>query len=106
MNRKSIIPLSALMVFGTITLANINENGRLPGSREWLGFIVVFTALSAGVDMGIPIAGGFAVLVMVTVLLTRGPEALEFITGKVEAPKLKKQSTPRRQPQGVDVRKV
>lgn len=90
MNKKAVIPVSALVVFGTMTLANIQENQRLPGTREWLGFVVVFTILSAGADLGIPIAGGFAVLVMLTVLLTRGLEALEFITGKVAAPKRKR----------------
>lgn len=105
MNRKSIIPISALVTFGTLVLANVNENGELPGSREWLGFIIVFTVLSAGVDLGIPIAGGFAVLVMVTVLLTRGTEALEYITGKIEPPKKgkRKKSVP---VGGPDVRKV
>lgn len=105
MNRKSIIPISALITFGTLTLANIQNNGQLPGSREWLGFIIVFTILSAGVDLGIPIAGGFAVLVMITVLLTRGIEALEFVTSKVEAPKKgkRKQNTPGIKP---DVRKA
>lgn len=105
MNRKSLIPISALATFGTLTLANIQNNGELPGSREWLGFIIVFTVLSAGVDLGIPIAGGFAMLVMITVLLTRGPEALEFITGKIEPPKKgkRKQNVPVGRP---DVRKV
>lgn len=89
MNKKSLIPISALVVFGTITLANVQNNGRLPGTREWLGFVIVFTMLSAGADLGIPVAGGFAVLVMITVLLTRGMEALEFVTGKIEPPKQK-----------------
>jgi hypothetical protein len=90
MNKKSIIPISALVVFGTMTLANVQHNGRLPGSREWLGFVVVFTMISAGSDLGIPFAGGFAILVMITVLLTRGLEALEYVTGKVETPKRKR----------------
>ncbi len=84
MNQKSIIPISALVVFGTITLANIQNNGRLPGSREWLGFIIVYTMLSAAADLGLPIAGGFAILVMLTVLLTRGIEALKYLTGKIK----------------------
>lgn len=84
MNQKSVIPISALIVFGTITLANIQNNGRLPGSREWLGFVIVYTMLSAGADLGLPIAGGFAILVMLTVLLTRGIEALKYLTGKVK----------------------
>jgi len=87
MNKKSIIPISALICFGTIVLADVQKNGRLPGSREALGFVVVFTILSAGADLGIPVAGGFAILVMLTVLLTRGLEALEFVTGKISAPK-------------------
>lgn len=89
MNRKSAIPISALVVFGTITLADIQKNGRLPGTREWLGFVVVYTMLSAGADLGIPVASGFSILVMLTVLLTRGLEALEFVTGKVAKPKKK-----------------
>lgn len=90
MNNKSFIPVSALIVAGTITLADVQGNGRLPGTREWLGFIVVYTILSAGADLGIPFAGGFAILVMLTVLLTRGLEAFEFVTGKVGNPKKRK----------------
>jgi len=89
MNRKSTIPISALVVFGTITLADIQKNGRLPGTREWLGFVIVYTMLSVGADLGIPLASGFALLVMITVLLTRGLEALKFVTGKVSPPKTK-----------------
>lgn len=83
MNRRSIIPISALVSAGTITLADVQVNHRLPGSHEWLGFVIVFTLLSAGSDLGLPFAGGFALLVMITVLLTRGLEALKFLTGKV-----------------------
>lgn len=90
MNKKAVIPVSALVVFGTMTLANIQTNGRLPGTREWLGFVVVYTMISAGSDLGIPVAGGFAILVMITVLLTRGLEALEFVTGKITPPKKRK----------------
>ncbi len=100
MNKKSIIPISALISFGTITLADIQVNGRLPGTREWLGFVVVYTLLSAGADLDIPVAGGFAVLVMITVLLTRGLEAFKFITGKIQPPKTKKGGT-RSTPSGV-----
>jgi hypothetical protein len=90
MNRKSVIPISALVVFSTMTLANVQHNGRLPGTREWLGFVVVYTMISAGSDLGIPFAGGFAILVMITVLLTRGLEAFQFVGGKVASPKRKR----------------
>jgi hypothetical protein len=89
MNRKSLIPVSALVSFATITLADIQHNEKLPGTREILGFVIVYTMISAGADFGIPVAGGFAVLVMLTVLLTRGPEALQFLGGKVASPKRK-----------------
>lgn len=71
-------------------LADIQKNGRLPGSREWLGFVIVYTFLSAGADLGIPVAGGFAVLVMLTVLLTRGLDALKFVNTKIGSPKKNK----------------
>lgn len=87
MNRKSVIPVSALISFATIALADIQHNDKLPGTREVLGFVIVYTMISAGADFGVPIAGPFAILVMLTVLLTRGPEALQFLTGKVAKPK-------------------
>jgi hypothetical protein len=42
--------------------------------------VIVFTLISAAGDLGVPIAGGFAVLVMVTVFLTRGGEVLQFLS--------------------------
>lgn len=90
MNRKSVIPVSALVSFLTITLADLQHNDKLPGTREVLGFVIVYTMISAGADLGVPIAGGFAILVMLTVLLARGFEALQFLTGKVAAPKPKR----------------
>ena len=101
MNRKAVIPTTALLTFGIITLADIQNHQRLPNSREWLGFVIVFTLLSAGSDLGIPVTYGMAMLVFVTVALTRGPEALEFITGKVSTkplrPKGKVPKTPQSQ---------
>lgn len=94
MNKKSTIPISALVVAGTLVLASINDEGRndgnLPGPRQWLGYVVVFTMISAAADLGAPFAGGFAILVMITVLLTRGLEALQFVTGKITPPKKRK----------------
>jgi hypothetical protein len=99
-NRKSIIPVTALVTFGVMVLADQGETqgkgtrkksiGHLPTTKEWLGFIVVFTMLSAGADLGLDFAGGFAVLVMITMMLVRGPEALEFLTGKFQGKKLTK----------------
>jgi hypothetical protein len=92
MNQKSLIPISALLVFLTITLADVQAQRRLPDTREWLGFVIVFTLISAAGDIGIPAAGGFAFLVMVTVFLTRGGEALQFVSGNIAKPKNKGKS--------------
>jgi hypothetical protein len=107
MNKK-VIPISALVTFGAIALADIQENEQLPGTREILGFVIVYTMISAGADLGAgPVASGFAMLVMITVLLTRGPEALQFLTGKVSPPKKPKRkrggstTVPGTQPQKV-----
>ncbi len=100
MNSKSVIPVSALISFATIALADIQHNEKLPGTREVLGFVIVYTMISAGADFGVPVAGPFAILVMLTVLLTRGLEALQFLTGKVAAPKPKSK---KKQPQSQSI---
>lgn len=93
MNQKSLIPISALIVFGTMTLADVQAKQRLPSTREWLGFVTVFTLTSAGADLGLPVAGGFAILVMITVFLTRGGEALLFLANNTAKEPKKEKST-------------
>lgn len=85
-----------------MTLADIEKESRLPNTREWLGFVTVFTFISAASDLGFPAASGFALLVLITFALTRGPEALEFITGKFndqKAHKNKKKKTAAQEPE-------
>ena len=82
-----------------MTLADVQAKKRLPNTREWLGFVTVFTLTSAGADLGLPVAGGFAILVMITVFLTRGGEALLFIANnnaksKSELKKSNKEAVP------------
>jgi hypothetical protein len=108
LNKKALIPVSALLTFGVMVLADQGETtglghnkrstSHLPTTREWLGFIVVFTMLSAGADLGLDFAGGFAILVMLTMLLVRGPMAIEYLTGKIQGkPALKKDKTSQQQ---------
>lgn len=87
---KNLIPISALLTFGIITMSNVQTKGELFNSREIIGFLAVFTMLSAGADLGIPIASGFALLVLVTIALSRGEAALAFVAKKTEKPKRKK----------------
>lgn len=90
MNNKAIIPVSAAVVFAIMVLADIEEKGSMPSTKEWLGFTVAFTMISAASDLGIPAASGFALLAMVAMALNRGPEALGFINGKFTGKKAKK----------------
>lgn len=89
MNNKAIIPVSAGVCFAVIVMADIEENGSLPTTKEWLGFTVAFTMISAASDLGFPAASGFALLAMVGVALNRGPEALSFLNGKFSGKKAK-----------------
>ena len=106
MNRKAVIPTSAIITFGVIVLADIQKEKRLPSTREWLGFVIVFTLLSAGADLRIPVTYGLAMLVMVTVLLSRGPEALNFVVDKVTQPNVKKPSKPAGKAKKTEEKKV
>lgn len=83
-SNKKLIPISALVVFSTITLASLEENGELPGSEQWLGFAISYFILSAMSDLGLPVAGGLAVLIMITTLLVRGDSALKFANVSVK----------------------
>lgn len=75
---RNLIPISALVTFGTITLASLQEEDRLPGTDQWLGFVIAYFVIAALGDLGVPLAGGLAVLTMVAVLLERGGAALGY----------------------------
>lgn len=83
MNR-SIIPVSALLTLGIISIANVKENDELFSNREIIGYLVVFTMISAAHDLGAPVANGFALMVLVAIALSRGETALEFINDKTQ----------------------
>jgi len=97
MNNKAIIPLSALVVGSTITFADLNKHGQVPGTRQWLGLAAVYFSLSLGADLGFAPANGFAGLLMVAVFLSRGQEAFGYLNTKAGPPAHSKQKI---QPQG------
>src|ERR1700743_3337265 len=100
---KALIPLSALVVAGTITFADLNTKGQPPTMRQWLGMSAVYFALSLGSDLGFAPANGFAGLLMLAVFLSRGEEALGYLGTKtgppsktqkgIKAPQVQKQTT-------------
>lgn len=84
MEGDRLIVVSAVVSFTTIGLAELEVTGSLPDTRQWLGIMIAYLILSVLADFGLPIAGGFATLTMVAVLLSRGQDALAFTTGKVK----------------------
>lgn len=86
MNNKAIIPLSAMVVAGTITFADLNKKGELPSTRQWLGLSAVYFSLSLGSDLGFEPANGFAGLLMIAVFLSRGQEAFGYLNTKAGPP--------------------
>jgi hypothetical protein len=98
MNNKAIIPLSALVVAGVITFADLKTKGTPPSTRQWLGMAAVYFALSLGSDLGFEPANGFAGLLMVAVFLSRGQEAFGYLGSKAGPPT---KGRNKQQPQGV-----
>lgn len=99
---KAIIPLSALVVAGTITFADLNTKDKTPNMRQWLGMAAVYFALSLGSDLGFAPANGFAGLLMLAVFISRGQEAFGYLGKKAGPPskgKLKAPSSVEVQPQ-------
>lgn len=80
---KRLLSTSLLVCAGTLSLANIQRRGELPGTEQYLGLAIAFFLLSATADLGAEgIAGGFSLLLLITVLLTRGEDALAYALGK------------------------
>jgi hypothetical protein len=106
MNSRAIIPLSALVVSGIITFADLNKKGEPPSTRQWLGLASIYLGLSLGSDLGFTPVNGFAGLLMVAVFLSRGQEAFGYLSEKTGRPPSKKigKITPQYQPQTVEKR--
>lgn len=75
---KQLVGVSLLVSGGTLSLAELQKNGSLPGVDQWLGLMLAYTVIGIGADLGFPLAGGFAMLTMVAIVLSRGDEALGF----------------------------
>jgi hypothetical protein len=101
-NQRAIIPLSALMVAGTITFADLNKTGEPPTMRQWVGLSAVYMTLSFGSDLGFQPANGFAGLLMVGVFLSRGQEAFGYLGTKTGPKRKPKKQRRQKQPQQVE----
>lgn len=68
-------------------MADLQEKESPPPTNAWVGLGVVFIVISVINDLGFKPIGLFAVLIMVTTLITRGGAALKFIGEKSKPPK-------------------
>ena len=79
-NRR-LIAVSAIVTFGVGILNNIGsaKEDDLANGRFLLGLGVTFTIISIIADLGSPLGGAFAVLVMIVAILTQGRNVLKYI---------------------------
>lgn len=79
-DEQRLISISAVLVAGTLTLAELEENDRMPTTRQWIGLAIAYTLGAMASDLGLGgIGGGLALLLLVSVLLTRGDDVLRYL---------------------------
>lgn len=94
---KQLVGISILVSGTTISLAELQKNGSLPGVDQWIGLSLAYLVIGVAADLGMPIAGGFAVLTMVAVVLSRGDEALGFANTRLSTEQKKRKAQLRAQ---------
>lgn len=95
--QRRLVAVSALVTF-TLGYISATAKGEVPSARFLIGIGVTFTLISVITDLGSPIGAGFALLIMLTALLTQGIEVFDFLN-KRTGPK-KKRRVSRQVPQG------
>lgn len=85
--RERTLAVSMLLSYAVIAGASLEKNDSLPSSDQWLGLVVAFFLLSAASDLGAEWAGGLGLLLFVSILLQKGPDALAFTRSRREASK-------------------
>lgn len=80
---KRLLATSMLVSIVVLSLANIQRRDSLPSTDQFIGLAIAFFFLSATSDLGAEgLANGFALLLMITILLTRGDNALTYVLGR------------------------
>jgi hypothetical protein len=107
MNSRALIPLSALVVAGTITFADLKSKGKPPTTQQFLGLSAIYLALSLGNDLGFTPTNGFAALLMLAVFISRGQEAFGYLSTKTGSTKKPSGNKQQAQPEPLTIeRKV
>lgn len=79
-SERQAVGLSAIVVAGTLSLAEVQKNERLPTTRQWIALAAAYLIMALAVDLrAAGLGGGLATLLMVTVLLVRGDDVLAFL---------------------------
>lgn len=76
---RRLIAVSAMVTFSLGTVASIKRTGDLPTARFIVGYGVAFTIVSIMADLGSPVGGGFAALIMVSSIIYNADDVIEMM---------------------------
>ncbi len=80
-SQRRIIAVSSMLVFSMGTVARLNRGGDFVSddtARFYIGVGLAFTFVSVFADLGTPLGGGFALLILIAALMREGPEVFDF----------------------------
>lgn len=76
---RQLVATSAVLSLTVLVLAEEGRHGELPSFKQFIAYGFVFFVLSALADFNVEMAGAFAVLAMVSIVLEQGEDALAFV---------------------------
>ena len=79
---KRVLGTALVVTGGVGFLAGIERGESLPTARFLIGVGVAFTICSVMVDLGSPLGGAFAVLIMLSALIYNGEDALNVLRSR------------------------
>lgn len=76
---RRLLAVSALVTFSVGILAGIERGNDLPTARFLIGMGLAFTICSVATDLGSGVGAGFALLIMVSAILSEGDDAFKLL---------------------------
>jgi hypothetical protein len=90
-SERRLVGLSAMVVAGILSIAEIEKNDRLPTTRQWIALAAAYLLMALAVDLRIAgLGSALALLLMVSTLLVRGDDVLGYLGVRLGAVQSKK----------------